>query len=558
MTKRARRATGGFSFITLSIAGSLSAHAAGTCAADALNALKVPNLTIASATEVAAGGPFPAHCDIKGLVATDGDGAGPNVAGYEIKLPETWNGKLVFFGVGGLAGSLSPSANPHDFVAALGRGYATVITDTGHVGKNPFDADWILEAPGKPNEAKIVDYFYRAAHQVTAAAKLLIAGYYAAPVTRAYFDGCSFGGHMGLMEAMRYPDDYDGVIAGAPYMDNHTQLWGYKDAKAFLSAYVPPDVVAKVNDAVIASCDAVDGVKDGLIQNPAKCDFDPHSLVPAILTQMQADAFKVFMRATTDAQGHAIYPGSSVSDLTATDGPAGGFIGWVETPAPPTDPTAAEPWGARPPVLWAAAEGFTKYIDLRDPAFDFNHGWPEKDGQVAEDALRQFDERLGVGDVDQPERLASFFAKGKKLILYHGYDDPAISPFRTVWFYEDLAKEMGGYDKVRAEARLFMVPGMLHCLGGPGPNDFDSLSALEAWVEQGKAPEGMVAAKFPDDKPGPTPTRAMPLCAFPEQARYKGPGDIDAAESWACPEGDASQLEVGADGVAAGMGVRRR
>jgi feruloyl esterase len=558
MAKRMRRATGGISLLALSLGAPLSAHAGSSCAGDALSALGVPNLAITSAILVAADVRFPAHCDVKGSVATNGDGAGPNAAGFEIKLPDKWNGKLVFFGVGGLAGSLAPSANPRDFVSALGRGYATVITDTGHVGKNAFDPQWILEAPGKPNEAKIVDYFYRAAHQVTVAAKLLIAGYYSAPVTRAYFDGCSFGGHMGLMEAMRYPEDYDGVVAGAPYLDNHTQLWGYKNAKAFLNAYVPPHVVAKVNDAILSTCDEADGVKDGLIQNPAKCSFDPQSLVPAVLTQTQADAFKIFIRATTDARGHTIYPGSSVSDLTATDGPAGGFLGWVEPLKPPAHPGAAKPWGAAAPVLWAAAEGFTKYIDLHDPAFDFNHDWPERDGQIADDALRRFDDRMSDGDVGQPDRLASFLAKGRKLILYHGYDDTAISPFRTVWFYEDLAKGMGGYDKARENARLFMVPGMLHCQGGPGPNDFDTLGALEGWVEEGKAPESIVAAKYPDNKPGPAPSRTMPLCVFPEQARYKGTGDVSVAENWTCPEGDASQLEVGADGVAAGMGSGRK
>ena len=192
---------------------------------------------------------------------------------------------------------------------------------------------------------------------------------------------------MGLMEAMRYPDDYDGVIAGAPYMDNHTQLWGYKNAKAFLNAYVPADVVAKVNAAVLATCDVADGVKDGLIQNPAKCDFDPQSLVPATLTQAQADTFKVFIRATTNARGHAIYPGSPPTDLAATDGPGGGFMGWVET-VPPTDAAEAEPWGAKPPVLWAAAEGFTKHFDLRDPNANLNRDWPETDGQVADNALK--------------------------------------------------------------------------------------------------------------------------------------------------------------------------
>ena len=170
-------------------------------------------------------------------------------------------------------------------------------------------------------------------------------------------------------------------------MDNHTQLWGYKNAKAFLKAHVTPDVVAKVNQAVLAKCDADDGARDGLIQNPGKCSFDPQSLVPATLTQAQADAFKIFMRAVTDAHGRTIYPGSPIASLAAADGPAGGFVGWVVTPAPPADPAAAEPWGAAPPVLWAAAEGFTKYMDLHDPAVDFNNNWPETDGQIAEEAL---------------------------------------------------------------------------------------------------------------------------------------------------------------------------
>ena len=556
---RTSRAAATLSLISLGMAAPLSAEAAPTCTAEALTGLKVANFTVASVKAAEADGPFPARCVVEGTVATDGDGAGPNSARLRVQLPQTWNGKLVFFGVGGLAGSLDPSANPRDVVSALRRGYATAITDTGHVGKNAFDAGWILEAPGKPNEAKIVDYFYRAPHQATAAAKAIAAGFYGAPkVSRAYFDGCSFGGHMGLMEAMRYPGDYDGIIAGAPYMDNRTQLWGYKNAKAFLKAHVAADVVAKVNDAVLAQCDAEDGVKDGLIQNPGKCSFDPQSLAPATLTQAQADAFKTFMAPVTDARGHMIYPGSPVSDLAAADGPGGGFMGWVVAAKPPADPAAAEPWGTRPPILWAAAEGFTKYIDLHDPAFDLNNNWPEKDGEIADDALKQFDARLGIGDADQPERLASFFAQDKKLILFHGYGDTAISPFRTVWFYEDLAKGLGGYDKAREHARLFMVPGMLHCFGGDGPNSFDTLSALDAWVEEGKAPDGIVAAKFPDNKPGEKPLRTMPLCAFPEQARYKGTGDVNGAENWACVKGDTSELEVGPAGVAAGLGEGRK
>jgi len=559
MSRRTRRAVAAISLVGLGLAAPAAANATTACAGDAVARLRIAHFTVTSAHETPASGPVPAHCDVVGDVVTDGEGAGPNSARLQVRLPEKWNGKLVFFGVGGLAGSLMPSANTGDFVSALGRGYATAITDTGHVGKNPFDASWILEAPGKPDDAKIADYFYRAPHQTTVAAKALAASFYGAPkVSRAYFDGCSFGGHMGLMEAMRYPDDYDGVIAGAPYMDNRTQLWGYKNAKAFLKAHVPPETVAKVNAAVLAACDADDGARDGLIQNPAKCNFDPQSLVPGTLTQAQADAFKTFMRPVTDSEGHTLYPGSPIADLVATDGPAGGFVGWVVTPKPATDPSAPEPWGGSPPVLWAAAEGFTKYIDLHDPAFDMNNNWPEKDGVIADNALKAFDARMDVGDADQPERLAPFFAKGKKLILYHGYGDTAISPYRTVWFYEDLAKGMGGYANASEHARLFMAPGMLHCFGGDGPDSFDTLAALEAWVEQGKAPDAIVATKFSDRKPGATAVRTMPLCAFPAQAVYKGAGDINSASNWTCPEEDASQLETGSAGVAAGMGEGRK
>ena len=339
--------------------------------------------TVASAKPAQAEGPFPARCVVEGTVATDGDGAGPNSARLRVQLPENWNGKLVFFGVGGLAGSLDPSASPHDFVSALGLGYATAITDTGHVGKSPFDADWILEAPGKPNEAKIVDYFYRAPHQATVVAKALAAAFYGAPkVSRAYFDGCSFGGHMGLMEAMRYPDDYDGVIAGAPYMDNHTQLWGYKNAKAFLKAYVTPDVVTKVNEAVLAACDAEDGVKDGLIQKSrANAASIRNRSCPRRSPRRRPTPSRHSCAPVTDAQRFPrfIQAHRLQSSPRPMARPRLRRLG--RHPAALADPAAAEPWGAKPPVLWAAAEGFTKSIDLHDPAFDFNNNWPETNGQ---------------------------------------------------------------------------------------------------------------------------------------------------------------------------------
>ena len=190
-----------------------------------------------------------------------------------------------------------------------------------------------------------------------------------------------------------------------------------------------------------------------------------------------------------------------------------------------SDPAAAEPWGAKPPVLWAAAEGFIKNIDLHDPDFDLNNQWPETDGQISDDALRQFDERMGIGDADQPERLAPFFAAGKKLILYHGYGDTAISPFRTVWFYEDLAKQMGGYANAGEHARLFMVPGMLHCFGGDGPSHFDTLSALsKRGSRKGKAPDAHRRGETRRGPAGQTGPDDADSARFPQQAALQGNG----------------------------------
>ncbi len=187
------------------------------CNPAALSALHVPNMNIASAVLVPAAPPNPEYCDVKGSVATSGEGADPGSANFEIMLPAKWNQKFIFNGVGGLAGSLTSSANPADQQLFLAKGYATAITDTGHLIANPT---WEYTAPGVPDTPKIIDYFYRAVHQVTLAAKMLVKDYYGAEtIRRSYFDGCSNGGKMGLIEATRFPSDYDGIIAGSPWLD---------------------------------------------------------------------------------------------------------------------------------------------------------------------------------------------------------------------------------------------------------------------------------------------------------------------------------------------------
>ena len=525
--------------------------AAADCTVAALRAFGVANMTIASAADVPASAPNPHYCDVKGSVATSGDGAGPNSAGFEVMLPANWNGKFLFNGVGGLAGTLNSSANPVDRALFLAGGYATAITDTGHVNSEPT---WEFIAPGQPNTAKIIDYFYRAVHEVTLAAKQLVKDYYhSGRISQSYFDGCSNGGKMGLMEAMRFPDDYDGIISGAPWLDPvGTSLWSLKNAKALLDAYIPFPVFTAVGAAINKQCDAADGVADGLVQNPAKCAFNPDALVPETLTQKQADALKLIMKPVSDQKGSFLYPGSSVSNLGQV--PASPFGPMNELETPPVNPLGAQPWGkATPPANWTLATGVLLNLGYYDPAVDLNNAI-EDGGVVKPAALNVLYDRLKPNIPDNPSKFQAFFRKGGKLLIYHGYDDLVISPYSSIWFYEDLAEQNGGYEKLQGHARLFMVPGMQHCTGGAGPNTFDTLSAVEKWVEQGDAPDGILATHATNN----VVDRTMPLCQFPEQARYRGSGDLKDASNWSCPKQDRSLLAVGPNGEQAGMGTPAR
>jgi tannase/feruloyl esterase len=522
-----------------------SVASAAECSASALTALGVSNMTIASATLVPAAPPNPEYCDVKGSVATSGDGAGAGSANFEAMLPANWNGKFVFHGVGGLAGRLSSSANPADQVQFLARGYATSITDTGHLESNPT---WEYTAPGAPDTPKIVDYFYRAVHDVTLASKQLVKDYYhAAAIQHSYFDGCSNGGKMGLVEATRYPNDYDGIISGSPWLDPvGTSLWSLKNIKALLDAYIPPAKWEEVGAAIVKQCDKADGVADGLIQNPAKCGFQPDALVPETLTQKQADALKLIMKPVRDEHGKLIYPGASVGNLGQVNLTPRGLSNYLDTP--PTDPTSAKPWGdATPPTNWSLAQGILMKLGYFDVGKDVNNSI-ESNGVAKNETLNLVYTRLAADVPDDPSAFGAFFAHGGKLLIYHGYDDLIISPYSSIWFYEDLAQENGGYEKVQQHARLFMVPGMQHCVGGAGPNTFDTLTALEQWVEKGVAPEAIPATHSTNN----VVDRIMPLCKFPEQARYNGSGNLNSAASWTCPQNDKSLLTVGPNGVEAG------
>jgi len=533
------------------------AGAATDCASEAIAALNVPDATVTSANPIAAAPPDPAYCDVLGVLNTRGEGAPAGSAQFEVKLPAAWNGKFLYLGVGGFAGSLRPAVNGDDLQEALPQGYAVALSNTGHAGSGPFDANWAIEAAGRPDRAKLADYYFRATHEVTLAAKLLVQRYYAAPsIRRAYFDGCSNGGRMGLMEAARYPDDYDGVIAGAPYMDvPGTNLSAVSRASAFIGAYIPPPLLAKVDAAVLASCDARDGVKDGLIQNPAGCSFDPAVLAckggstTDCLSKAQIGALKSYFSAIRDQRGNVVYDGMSVADLASEFG----LVPWEET-SPPGDPGAAQPWGsATPPIIWAAADGTARFFVYADPGFNTRQIGVR--GNIAgDDTLARYHRMLAAGSADDPARLAAFLGKGRKLILYHGFADAALSPNTTIHYYRALARKFGGYARAQRQVRLFMAPGLAHCRLGPGPNSFDMLGALDAWVEHGTAPDAILATKYVHDKPAEGVARTMPLCKFPEAARYDGKGDMNDARSWRCEPADRRMEEVGPNGIAAGAG----
>jgi len=510
-----------------------------------LTALNIPNMTIASTAIVSAAPPNPAYCDVKGSVATSGDGAEPGSANFEVMLPQNWNGKFIFNGVGGLAGSLNSSANPADRPEFLVKGYATAVTDTGHLIANPT---WEYTAPGSPDMPKIVDYFYRAVHEVTLSAKQLVKAYYHTDtIRRSYFDGCSNGGKMGLIEATRFPADYDGIIAGAPWLDPAgTSLWTLKNVKALLDAYIPPAKFEQVGAAIVKQCDKRDGVADGLIQNPANCAFNPNALVPETLSQQQADALKLIMQPVRDEKGKIIYPGASVGNLGQVNMTVRGYTNYLDAPA--SNPTSAKPWGdATVPANWSLAQNILMKLGYYDADKDMNNTIESK-GVVNADALNLVYTRLAADIPDDPSAFNAYFAKGGKLLIYHGYDDLIISPYSSIWFYEDLAQENGGYAKLQQNARLFMVPGMQHCETGAGPNTFDTLSALENWAERGVAPDAIPATHSANN----AVDRTMPLCKFPEQAHYKGSGDVNSVASWSCPQNDKSLLTVGPNGIQSG------
>jgi feruloyl esterase len=443
---------------------------------------------------------------------------------FEVWLPiEGWNGNFRGVGNGGFAGSISHV----DMAIPLARGYAVASTDTGHTG-TAEDATW---AVGHPE--KIIDFGYRAIHEMTVKAKAIIKAYYGRSPKFSYFISCSNGGRQALMEAQRYPEDYDGIIAGAPANDwTRLMTQGAFIGQSILSdpaSYIPASKMKAIEAATLNSCDAADGLKDGLIDDPTRCRFDPSVLLckgpetDACLTAPQVEALKKIYAGPRDAKGNQLAP----SLLPGGETGLGGWGGWVFGPAPGKS------------GMNNIAGQFFKSMVFVDQNWDFKSLNAERDLKLAEQKLGS------ILNSTNPD-LKAFKKRGGKLIIYHGWSEGAIPPEMAINYYKSVVGKMGQRETA-AFLRLYMVPGMQHCFFGPGPNSFgqvlgcltcdpkrDINITLERWVEQGVAPDAIIATKYKNDIARTDVARTRPVCPYPSVARYKGSGSIDDAANFSC------------------------
>lgn len=503
--------------------------AAGAAACTSLRGLKLPDTTISHATTIPAH-PFhagdqesdiPSVCEVSGVIRPTSD----SHIDFSVWLPVTgWNHNLQGVGNGGFAGSISV----RDLQTLAREGFAAAATDTGHRG-TAVDAQWALGHP-----QKIVDFGYRGIHLTAVTAKAIVKAYYGVPVRYAYFASCSNGGRQALMEAQRFPSDYNGIIAGAP-ANNWTRLqagavWGMQATLEKPASYIPASKLPAISKAVLAACGREDGVPEAYVNDPPQCHFNPKTLLchgadsASCLTAPQVAALeKIYFGPRTSA-GKRIFPGYEPGGELGPNG----WEGWITGSAP------------RKSLGFIFGTQFFSNMVFSNPAWDFRT-FNFDTGVAALD--RKFGPILNATNPD----LSAFRARGGKLIMYHGWSDAAIPPLSTVNYYKSVIATMGER-RTRSFVRLFMVPGMQHCGEGPGASSFGAdeaaapfnaadnmFDALENWVEHGVAPEKIIATKYEkgaDPKSGVEMTR--PLCAYPLTAKYSGSGSPKNAANFAC------------------------
>ncbi|HZQ96965.1 MAG TPA: tannase/feruloyl esterase family alpha/beta hydrolase [Candidatus Sulfotelmatobacter sp.] len=502
-----------------------------------LAALKIPNATIISAHTIEGGSyagppePFtgrdisafyktlPAFCRV---VAEARPSADSDIK-LEVWLPASgWNGKLQGIGNGGFAGLIDAK----QLGQAVKAGYAATATDTGHTG-SPIDAGWALGHP-----EKVIDFGHRGIHEMTRVARAVIQAFYAKTPQHSYFAGCSDGGREALMEAQRYPEDYDGILAGAP-ANYWTRLLSVAvvDTQALTmdpASFLPQSKIPAIAAAVNAACDKLDGVQDGILNDPRQCRFDPAALQckaedsDKCLTAAQVTALKKLYAGLRDASGNELFPGYVPG---AEDGP-GGWGLWITGPAP-----------AKSLMAFFGINYFSNMVYEKA-------GWDYKTFQL-DSGLKAAEEKTGDALNAIDPNLKTFKDRGGKLILYHGWDDPAIAAPNTINYYSSVLARMGAQE-ADSFVRLYMAPGVQHCAGGPGPDSYGQVgdltftdpkgslaAALEAWVEKGSVPSAITASKFGDEDRGHA-TMTRPLCPYPQVAKFKGSGDTNDAANFSC------------------------
>jgi feruloyl esterase len=468
---------------------------AGNCAD--LVRVTLPDIRVTDAVQVPAasnGAVRAPHCRVNGIIGTE--------IRFTLLLPDQWNGKFFMGGGGGFVGTIQNSAQ-----TTVNDGYATVGTDTGHQGGGT-DASWALD-----NLERQINFGYLAVHRTAEASKAIIAGYYGRPASRSYFSGCSRGGGQAFMEAQRFPADFDGIVAGAPAFDwtglaaqmvSNAQTL-FPDPGKLGTPMFTLDELKSIETKILDACDADDGVKDGVVDDPRQCRFDVNTLP---LPQAKKAALAKVYGPTTNRDGE-IYPGQPFGG----EGQPAGWPAWITGGGP-------APGGQNAPSLrFAFGTQIFKYLVFNDPSWDYSKydlsRW-KKDTSLAATFL----------NATNPD-LSAFKSRGGKLILWHGWADTALTPLASIRYHEQVhARDARAGDYFRT----FLMPGVLHCAGGNGPDRVDWAAAIADWVEKGRAPERVIASKSLNG----AVSRTRPLCPYPQKAVYSGSGSTDEEKNFAC------------------------
>ena len=491
--------------VTAALTAAPTAAATDHAECAALTKLKLPDVKVAEAVALpapAAGPITVAHCRVAGVIGTE--------IKFSLLLPDTWNRKFLMGGGGGFVGSVVNQALEPDFLAnpVVNIGYATVGTDTGHPG-SPLDASWALN-----NLERQLNFGYLAVHRTAEVAKAILRSYYGSPETRAYFFGCSNGGRQGLMEAQRFPDDFDGIVAGAPAADfAGIGAQFIKDVRAQfpdpknVTPLIPSETMKTIAKQILDKCDALDGVKDGVMEDPRACTIDAGTELMEVTAAQRAALRTIY--APTRVGGETIFPGQPFGG----EGEVPGWPVWISGAPPRTGQPQS------PSLRFIFGTQLFKYLVFSNPEWDYTKydlsTWKADTTRVA-----------SFLNATNPD-LDAFKSKGHKLLLWHGWADAGLSALGTIKYYDAVTARDPTVDDY---VRLFLMPGVLHCAGGAGPDKTDWVSALDAWVDGGKAPERIIARKVVN---GAT-TRTRPLCAYPQRAVYTGSGSTDEAENFVC------------------------